>query len=322
MVQKLVYKNINDYLLGLMDAKEKRVFEAFLDKNYEIRTVVDNLKQTIAEMDPSEIQPYLNKSLHRIIEEVKLRTQDKIDSYLMFQMDQKESELFEHTMKENIDLFRRVEIQKIIKREIEKEAFLNIIHSKNSSTKVHLFTGRIIAVAAILIGVVFIIWQPHKSSNSKIFNTYAYVQPDLFYTLPGIQQENTRGDILYGGLNSQEIDEVKTAMDLFDAQQYAEAALLFEKILTPIDKNYDLALYMAVSELLSGKDNLALNNLILLSNLPSTYKFANQAKYYLALAYIHSNNLKEARIILNELSNSESINSKSAEEILSKLRWF
>lgn len=270
--------------------------------------------------------------------------QDKIDRYLLNQMSESERKNFKIEMDNDPKLRESVDTQELIVAEInERESFMAILEeaetarkSNSSKTKpikrvdepsiknrktFHINYIYAVSIAAAIIGVVFIIWQPHKSSNQSIYNSYAlaYASSNMLESSNTIKTRG--GTIFFENFNPSDNAKINEALSLYYNQEYNAASIIFEQVLVPKGKNNELVLYMAISELFSNNLDTAINNLTYLSSL-NNYAFKDQVDYYLSLAYIKSNQLSKARKLLNHLVEGNSEYTTQATEILNEMRWF
>jgi len=270
--------------------------------------------------------------------------QDKIDKFLLNQMNSVEKKNFIAELDNNPELKKTVDIQKLIIDEIrERESFMSILeeaensgeiisYKSTSSTKAEetsIKKHRIsqldyrwtLSIAAAIIGIAFIVWQPHKSSNQDIFNTYtlAYASSNILESDNTI--ETRGGNTYFENLNPSDNSKISEALDLYNNQEYSEAKSIFEQVLDPRSKNNELVLYMAISELRSNDIDNAINNLIYLDSL-SNYVYKDQVDYYLSLSYIKNNQINKARRLLTNIQKSDSEYAATATEMLKKMRWF
>lgn len=271
------------------------------------------------------------------------KIQDKIDRFLLGQMSTDEKKNFTSEMNNNPDLKRTVDTQKLIVDEInERESFMAILNdAENSEASINDSATSIIeentltnthklfdidyrwtiSIAAAILGLVFIIWQPHKTSNNGVYSKYAlaYAGSNL---LESDNNVKTRGGAIYfENLNPTENQKIDEALSFYYKEEYSKAKTLFEQVLVPREKNTELVLYMAISELYSNDFDKAINNLRYLNNL-NDYIFKEPSAFYLALAYIKTNQIHKARKLLNDLRQGDSEYASQANEMLTRMRWF
>ncbi len=109
-------------------------------------------------------------------------SQDKIDDYLLDRMSKLDREAFEKEMAKSDQIRKDVELQRMIKDEInERGSFFKIMEDaeKQKTGSLLFFRSRTFyAIAAsILILVTFFIWQPTQMSNEAIVEQYAFAIP-------------------------------------------------------------------------------------------------------------------------------------------------
>lgn len=270
--------------------------------------------------------------------------QDKIDRFLLDQMSTVEKQDFIVELDNDPDLQETVEIQRLLVEEIkQRESFMTILEEAedsrlstagktNSTTsgampsidarksfRINYFW--VVSIAAAIIGIVFIVWQPHKSSNSNIYTKYAHAFTGSDFPEYDSQITTRGGDIIFENLNPSENNQINKALSLYYNEEYSAAKTIFEQVLIPKKKCNELVLYMAISELYSYDTNKAIDNLVYLNNL-TNYRFTCQAAFYLALAYIKTNQTNNARKLLLNLKDGDSEYAICAAEILAEMRWF
>lgn len=249
--------------------------------------------------------------------------QDLIDKYLQNEMSLSEKQDFEKEMQSDIDLRETVKMQKMIIDEIrQREGFLRILN-KADKPIIPMYT-KVLAIAAIFIGLLILtFWQPCNYSNNTIFNKYFAVVPVSIHQRQNIiYQGLTLGEECeFDNLNDQECSEIKVAIILYKNKNFTQASVIFEKILNPLQKNYELSFYMTVSQLMSGRIRNGQNNLEVLCKVPS-FIYHDKVIYYLALTYIKEGELSKARDLLRTIRKSGGEYSIEAEQILKKMRWF
>jgi hypothetical protein len=217
--------------------------------------------------------------------------QDKIDDYLLDRMSMLDREAFEKEMAESDQLRQDVELQRMIKDEInERGSFFKIMeNAENQKTGTLLLfrSWKFYSIAAsVLILITFFIWQPTQMSNEAIVEQYAVVIPikryqDMYYE-PGLR---------YGtGVDSLNIERMKQALHHFNKQEYQKASAILEELLVDSEKR-------AVKYLLED------------------------AKYILSLAYLQQGKRIQTRYLLKSFDPNSTYYDES-KEILRQMRWF
>lgn len=105
------------------------------------------------------------------------------------------------------------------------------------------------------------------------------------------------------------------AFAAYESGDYQEAAILFNELLTEKEEP-GVLLLLSNANLILGNTKEARNNLITLINDFEEYDV--QAKWYLGLSYMKEGDVKSAKLILQELSDSEYSYSNKAKELLKR----
>lgn len=295
-----IQDKIDRYLLNKMIDEEKHLFEEELITNSDLNEKVTLQKLLFDEITRRGDFFSILKSADRNRETQEVKEQTKAPVDILYGPDittisanQAESVL----VLQNIEKDKRIATQSIIRL-------------------------KYFSIAAMVIGISLIVYmQPTKFSNQKILDNYAFVYPGNYAT-EASSDINTR-DInnLYLTFDSLEIKDINNALKLYEGKNYNLAANSFKKIQNLKNRDTDLTLYFAIALLKSGKSEEAITTLEFLINKPY-YQSKEVAYYYLALAFIQSDNLSDARKILKILRNSNGTYSKNAAEILNKMRLF
>ena len=257
-----------------------------------------------------------------------INTQDKIDKFLLGLMDEKEQKEFELQMENNPELKESVELQKMIVDEInERESFMTILQKaeaeKQKKGKVINFNFRqSFAYAAVLAGVILLVWQPFKSSGSEIFDTYGIAIPASELSQLARGGIGTRGGSFYfDNFSPADNDKIAEALNLYSEEKYIGATEVFEQVLSSPKRSNELILYMAISQLYADEILKAIENLEYL-NSHSQHEIKDKAEFYLALAYIKNGNTLKAKGLLRKIKEKDNEFSERAAKIIDEMRWF
>jgi len=178
-----------------------------------------------------------------------------------------------------------------------------------------------IAIAAALIGIALIIWQPGKMQNEKLYNNFIATYPNEL-EIDITSEEILRGNECFiEGFTTNECETIVLAMELYDSQDYENVATILERINNLKEKNEEIFFYLSVSQLLSDQIQLSIYNLEYLAS-SEDFKYTADVKFYLALAYIKNKNLNKARRLLKSLERNNNQYSGKATLILKDMRWF
>lgn len=198
---------------------------------------------------------------------------------------------------------------------------------KQKNTKViYLSWIKYAGVAAIFL-IAFMIWQPTKQSNDKLFAEYTsdeLIVQSIDYQKIKVSSESAGyvrgGGILLENLNKFETDLALEAIQLFKNNNFEKSKHILAS-LEPRDKNDQLVMFLAITQLKTNELNPAVSNFEYLSK-SSNFEYPSEVKFYLALCYLKQNKKSKAKLLFNELIQSDDKYSKVSQEIVSNIRWF
>jgi tetratricopeptide (TPR) repeat protein len=174
-------------------------------------------------------------------------------------------------------------------------------------------------IAASLIGVILLLWQPTKVTNRKAPELYAYVAPDKIELIKtGDQLRGT--EYAVPGMSYQNSERAIEGLTYFDSGDFKDAVGPLEGI-DSLNYHPEILFYLALAQLKSNQNSEAIQNLEYLTSIKN-FKSSQLVYYYLSLGYIQSGEIVKARRILRSIIENKQQYSKTASEILSKLRWF
>ena len=174
-------------------------------------------------------------------------------------------------------------------------------------------------VAASLIGLLFLIWQPSKISNTEAPELFADISPER---VKWIEIENQyRGiEYLVPGMNFENSQKVAEALIHFENGDFEKSATILE-LIENIREYPDILLYLAISQVNSNRNSVAIENLRFLLSL-ANFDSHELASYYLSVAYVQNGNIIKARKVLRKIVREKQNHHEKASEVLSKLRLF
>ena len=171
------------------------------------------------------------------------------------------------------------------------------------------------------------IWQPTKQSNDKLFAEYTsdeLIVQSIDYQKIKVSSESAGyvrgGGILLENLNKFETDLALEAIQLFKNNNFEKSKHILTS-LEPRDKNDQLVMFLAITQLKTNELNPAVSNFEYLSK-SSNFEYPSEVKFYLALCYLKQNKKSKAKLLFNELIKSDDKYSKVSQEIVSNIRWF
>lgn len=223
-------------------------------------------------------------------------TMELIDRYLLDQLDQNELNQFYERMEQNSDFRKLVMEQKqemlaveeySLKRSMDSfhEEVLHDKTSKRGNPK----WWTIAASILILIGIS--LWTIFNSNTSaeKIFANNFRPDPGLPTTMG-----KTRDYEFYSGMVS------------YKQKKYTEAISLWKPLHIANPKNDTFTYFLGVAHLADGNTRQAAEYLQLSKDREES-AFKEETSYYLALAYLKQNKVKEAKEVLKNSSNPANI---------------
>ncbi|OYX86714.1 MAG: hypothetical protein B7Y83_00380 [Flavobacteriales bacterium 32-34-25] len=181
------------------------------------------------------------------------------------------------------------------------------------------------SIAAIFI-IGFMIWQPNKLSNDDLFFQYnseeSIIHSIDYQKITTVSESGgiRGGQELLHNYSKSETDEAMEAIELFKNNNFENSKRILIS-LNPKEKNDQLLLFLAITQLKTNEVNKAVSNLEYLNTI-SNYEFSDEAKFHLALGYINQNEKRKAKDLLVALVSTNNKYSNKAQEILDNMRWF
>ena len=151
-------------------------------------------------------------------------------------------------------------------------------------------------IAALLIVGLFVLLPSNNTGNS-LYNNYFEAQPNEL--VPYARGEQVPAG--FGHLSQEEYNLIVRAMKHYERGNYQEASSLFEENVRRSAENAGLIVYMAISEMESGKTQQAIENLLYVNNLKEA-TLQDEAGWYLAMAYLKDNQQEKARNRLRDIA--------------------
>lgn len=136
------------------------------------------------------------------------------------------------------------------------------------------------------------------------------------------KNEIVRGnECVIENLSNEDCEKAKKALIFYNKEKYDSVIIELGTIKNLKEKNSVLLLYLAISQLKSGKDDKAIENFEYLSSLKE-FSYREQMDYYFGLALLKKGELSEARNKFKSVVQKNGIFSSNAKVILKKMRWF
>ncbi|MGO3182436.1 MAG: tetratricopeptide repeat protein [Aequorivita sp.] len=225
-----------------------------------------------------------NREIH-----VNQETQELIDSYLLGRLDNVQLENFNERLKTDPGFSKILEEQKAMIKGVEEHNLRKSLDDYHTEIvevpKKRWLAPALVALAAsvlILIGVS--IWAIFNSDNTaqKVFAENFRPDPGLPTTMGTASQY----EFYYG-------------MVSYKRKEYTEAISRWEPLYAAQPKNDTLVYFLGVANLANGNARQA-ENYLKLANEKTESAFYEDIQYYLALAYLKENKIKEAKEILSK----------------------
>jgi hypothetical protein len=252
--------------------------------------------------------------------------EDKIDQYLMGEMEDAEREDFEKQMEGELSLKAAVEFRKQVMNEV---VYLNEAKSIIRRNKRSYGFVKLMVAASILVLVSVLIWQPMKLTNEAIISQYAHTSPkgvnmeEKMNQLDGsgVEDLHLRGDeCFFGDFRAEECRIVFSAMVAYGENNYDQ----FIELLRPIDnlekKSLEISLFYAIALIKKQHAKDAIEILLKVGE-GSGNDYIDDVNYYIGLAYLANNQRIVGRRFLKKIE-PESMYYPDAKKILRDSKRF
>jgi len=235
-----------------------------------------------------------------------MKKDELIALYFDGKLNANQKTLFDDLMLTDAEFKAQVEFEEHTKKaiiSIKKDNLKRKLEQIESPKK--RFNYYTIAIAASLIVAlgIFSLLQPTETvSNEQLFAEY--FQPYANVIAPA-----SRGD---------EHTNTKTeAFAYYDARNYKVASEKFHTLFNTTNTSYYL-FYEAICELQLGNTQMAIN--LFEQHKGFEDKLVTHRNWYLALAYLKIDNVKDAKVLLQTITAKKSYKHKAAENILKKIK--
>jgi tetratricopeptide (TPR) repeat protein len=218
-----------------------------------------------------------------------------------------EAVTFTELLKTNAGFAEEVAFQKAVKKQLHMQ--------KRAATKAELKafeSGRrkiiplnwtwISAAAVLVLGVCTWIFLQKYEPNKSLYSTYYQPFPNV--TAPTVRGEN-------------DISEKSKAMNLYDAENYAAALPLFEKLYQTDSADYSY-FYQGICQLELGNMEKAIA-LFEKTNYKESKPWKNVTDWYLALAYLKAGEAKKAMLQLQKVIAENDFMAIQAKKLIGEL---
>lgn len=255
--------------------------------------------------------------------------EEKIDRYLLGEMDPTEQKLFEESFSGDTELQHRIALRKLIIGKLRsRQEIQSIMMKAEKEIERRKKIRTYFAIAASIILLIGIgLWLPDNQDNAILVEQYAAILPkniDMAARKSQIEVLTSDDKLWRGadcfGFMPDECETVNKAMNLFLEKDY-EGVVKELKLLKNIDKkSAEFTIYLGISFIKTNEAKQAIHILESAINF-SDKRYLDDLHYYLAMAYILDNQKKQAKMHLKKIPGQSSY-SIEAKQVLKKLKWF
>jgi len=220
---------------------------------------------------------------------------------------------FRVNLKNNKELAQELKFQQELKEmlidtdKMQVRNTINKISSKSTSVGIFSQKWKLQAIAAAVVimmlvggGLLFNHMQDSGSSNMALYEEYFSVDKELFTVRNG---DVNNSNALTKGLEAYNNNDFSTAISLFNENSDNMAAKLYAGFSYMELAKFDKAEIM-FNDIITNNNNL----------------FIDQAEFNLALCYVATDNLADAKVLLTTIMNGKTAYSSKARELLRDIK--
>lgn len=239
-----------------------------------------------------------------------------IEKYLMNELSIRDQIQFEENLRNDPELRKEYEVRKKINEALLEDDIMNLRDSlqevmnkdagySKPTRKLHVISS----VAAVIVLFIVIAGKffffSDQVSSSDLYDTYYETYPAVMnYRSTDTQNQTTTN--------------LSKAFKSYEAGDFNQASIFFEKIIREDNLNYMCQFYLSICKIETNKPDEAeeyLTDLVLKNN----HIFWEQAHWYLAMLYLKKNSKEEAKMILNKMVQENMAKKTEAKIILKSL---
>lgn len=258
--------------------------------------------------------------------------QNQIERYLLNEMTPEEEQKFSSRIEGDPQLKEEVEMTALIigaTREVGKKQDLadiqvllqaslsevqELTEQKKRKPILKTMTWIASSAAVILMAVLFINYNNQNNKTNQLYSFY--YQPYEAGVSFSLDRDKLRGGFV---ITKEDSTLIMKGMTLYENQQYSEALNYFNQISKRYDSNQYI-LHKSICLLEIGEAEKAVQVLeVAMDENSKRWKYYQDAEWYLALAYIKTKRIKEAKILLHKIGTDNFIYAKKAIDILKDL---
>lgn len=215
-------------------------------------------------------------------------------------------------------------LKKKSREELRREFDVWNKESKSKTYQIRLYRTLASVAAIIIIG--FLIWQPTKLNDDKLFNSYSYndqVQQNIneVSVLTINNSLATRGnDYAIDGLSPVDYEKAIKAIGLIREGEFYKAKSMLVDLDVESKKINQLLFFQAVAELNTNDEEKALVHFNALREVKD-FIFKEDVAFQIAMLELKFGKRKDSKEKLQKIIDEGGKYKESAEEILDKMRW-
>lgn len=165
-------------------------------------------------------------------------------------------------------------------------------------------SSRLLAMAAIVVGIALVLWFLTQSNKQQTLNT------DAIYA--GYYKPLTHPDALVRGENN----NASPAVEAYEKEDYFEAVNIYRKLVDADSNNVKNKLFLGISYMSTNQPQKAIATL---STLLESQEYYHDIRWYLALAYLKTKQIDHAEKLFSQLAKEDNFYQENAKEISDKL---
>lgn len=234
-----------------------------------------------------------------------MTNEELIALYFEGKLNSEQQVYFDELLRNDMGFKEELEFEQAVKTAIistKKDNLRNKLHRLEppKEKKNYVFIG-IAASIIIALGVFGLLKNSQSFTGDELYAQY-------FEPYSNIIAPSSRGDASK--------NEINIAFRYYDSKNYKIASEKFESLFASSETSYFL-FYQAICELLIGNTDKAIK--LLEQHKKYNDRLSNQTDWYLALAFLKSNQTDTAKELLVKIIDNKSYNYESAQEILEKM---
>ncbi len=231
---------------------------------------------------------------------------ERIERYMQGEMTEQEKSAFEAEIATNPDLQREMEKHKELVDALKDQEILDFRRKiqtiegkeKAQARSLRKRLMRFAAAIVLIIGLTAVIWYTFRADTKNLYENYFTAYP---------VESQIRGS---------EVEGISNALDLYKDGEYEEAIPGLEQMLMKEPENGLLKIYLGNSLMEFNEMRKAVG---LFTEFNSEMAYYEEARWYLALAYLKMDQKESSKSVLKEIIEYDGIYKDKAESLLIEL---